>query len=265
MTWGRTVQRVQITIFNLAFYAFTVVMAVSIATCTHFASANRIRRMIAWWAARTKDLVKLILRGNIEYRGRENLPPPPYILAPKHQSELDIVVIFGTHWDASAVAMKELADLPFIGPLLRKMELIIVSVEGGPQGKTATTRAGARAAAERNQSILIYPEGELMSLGAKQRYKAGVWHIYDETGLPVVPVAQSLGAIWPRREWSKKPFHTGAIKYLPPIAPGLDKDTFLANLETVVETETMALIREHAHGEELAAAEDRYARGAAND
>lgn len=258
-------QRLQITVFNLSFYAFTVVMAASIAACAYFASAGVIRRMVRFWSGRTQAMVRLILRGRIEVLGRENLPPSPYVIAAKHQSELDVVVLIGRHYNASAVAMKELADLPFIGAICRKMELIIVSVEGGPQGKTEMTRTGARAAAERGQQILIYPEGELMALGAKERYKSGVFHIYDATGLPVVPVAQSLGAIWPKREWGKKPGHTGAIKYLPPIQPGLDKDAFMAKLEHMIETETMALIRQHAHGGELAAAEDRYARGAANE
>ncbi len=258
-------QRLQITLFNLCFYGFSVVMAASIAAVAYVASAATIRRMVAWWSSVVCRLVRMILRGRIEILGKDNLPPSPCILAPKHQSELDVVVMVGQHPGCSAVAMKELADLPFIGVICRKMELIIVSVEGGPQGKTQMTRDGARDAAERGQDILIYPEGELMALGAKERYKSGVFHIYDATGLPVVPVAQSLGAIWPKREWGKKPGHTGAIKYLPPIMPGLDKEAFMAKLETVIEAETMALIRQHAHGEELAAAEDRYARGAANE
>ena len=108
-------------------------------------------------------------------------------------------------------------------------------------------------------------DDKLMALGAKERYKSGVYNIYSNTNLPVLPVAQSLGAIWPKREWNKKPGRTGAIRYLPPIEPGLGKEEFMAKLEDMVETETMALIRQHATGAELAAAEDRYARGAANE
>lgn len=258
-------ERARVVTFNLIFYAFTVVMAVTIMASCYVAKASTVRYLIGWWARRVQWLVRNILGGRIEVRGAERLPPRPYIIAPKHQSELDVVVIFERHTDCTAVAMKELADLPFIGPICRKLELIIVSVEGGPQGKTAETRAGAKLAAERGQTILIYPEGELMSLGAKERYRSGVWHIQEATGLPVVPIAQSLGAIWPRREWSKRVGATGAIEYLEPIPPGLEKDELLARLEREIETASMALIREHAHPGDLTRAEDRFARGARNE
>ncbi len=39
----------------------------------------------------------------------------------------------------------------------------------------------------------------------------------------------------------------------------------MARIEDMIETETMDLIRQHATGEELRLAEDRYARKASND
>lgn len=187
------------------------------------------------------------------------------MIAPKHQSELDVCVIFGRHSDCGAVVMKELADLPFLGKLIEKLDLIAVSVEHGPQGLTDMIRDGARRVAGRGRPILIYPEGELMALGARARYRTGVFNIYDAAQIPVVPVAQSLGAIWPKREWRKKPGRTGAIRYLPPIPPGLAKEEFMARLESDIEEATMALIREHASDADLVAAEDRYARKAGNE
>ncbi len=256
---------IQVAIFNLVFYAVTFVWAMWIALACRWRSADRVRAMIAGWCRWTQWWVRVWLGGKIEVRGEENLPPPPYVIAPKHQSELDVAVIFGRHSNAGAVVMKELADLPFLGALIRKLDLIAVSVEGGPQGLTEMIRDGARRVAAQGRPILIYPEGELMALGAKARYKTGVFNIYDAAQIPVVPVAQSLGAIWPKREWGKKPGRTGAIRYLPPIMPGLGKDEFMARIEREVEEATMALIREHAEPEELAKAEDRYARKAGNE
>lgn len=255
----------RITIFNIVFYAVTFFRAMWIALACRFVSPDRTRAMIASWCRWTQWWVGACLGARIEVRGEENLPPPPYVLAPKHQSELDVAVIFGRHSDCGAVVMKELADLPFLGALIRKLDLIAVSVEGGPQGLTEMIREGAQRVAAQGRPILIYPEGELMALGAKARYRTGVFNIYDAAQIPVVPVAQSLGAIWPKREWGKKPGRTGAIRYLPPIPPGLGKDEFMARIEAEVEEATMALIREHAGPAELEAAEDRFARGAGND
>ncbi|MEM7523133.1 MAG: 1-acyl-sn-glycerol-3-phosphate acyltransferase [Pseudomonadota bacterium] len=256
---------IRIAVFNIVFYIVTFLWAMYIATSTYFVSGDAVRAKIARWCRWTQWWVRLALGARIEKRGAENLPSGSYVIAPKHQSELDVAVIFGEHSDCGAVVMKELGDLPFLGALIRKLDLIMVSVEGGPQGLTDMIRAGAKRVAGQGRPILIYPEGELMALGAKERYKSGVFNIYDAAGIPVVPIAQSLGAIWPKREWSKKPGRTGAIQYLEPIEPGLDKDAFMSRLEEAIESGTMALIREHAGPAELAAAEDRHARGAANE
>lgn len=257
---------IRVTIFNLVFYVVTFVWAMYIAGMCYLRSGDTIRHMIATWCRWTQWWVGVMLGGKVLKLGRENLPTEgPYIIAPKHQSELDVAVIFGEHSNCGAVVMQELADLPFLGKLIEKLDLITVSVEGGPQGLTEMIREGAKRVADQGRPILIYPEGELMALGARERYKSGVFNIYDATGAPVVPIAQSLGAIWPKREWGKKPGHTGAIRYLEPIQPGLGKDEFMAKIEDMIEEGTMALIREHATGEELAKAEDRYARKAANE
>ncbi len=75
----------------------------------------------------------------------------------------------------------------------------------------------------------------------------------------------SLGVIWPRRDKIKYAGKTGVYEFLPPIEPGLDKETFMALLEETIETDTMRLIEETASGDTLAAAQDRYARGVGNE
>lgn len=252
-------------VFNIAFYAVTFIAAMIIAGACYAAGQDRIRAMIARWCRWTQWWVRVALGARIETLGRENLPEGPFIIAPKHQSELDVAVIFGAHSDCGAVVMKELADLPFLGALIRKLDFIAVSVENGPQGLTEMIRDGAKRVASQGRPILIYPEGELMSLGARARYRTGVFNIYDAAQIPVVPIAQSLGAIWPKREWGKKPGRTGAIRYLPPIPPGLGKDEFMARIEEAIESETMALVRRDAGPAELAAAENRFSRKAGND
>jgi 1-acyl-sn-glycerol-3-phosphate acyltransferase len=256
--------KIRVAMFNIVFYVVTFFWAMYIAASCYVVSGDAARAKIARWCRWVQWWVQIGLGAKIEKRGRENIPVGAYVIAPKHQSELDVAVIFGEHSNCGAVVMKELADLPFLGKLISKLDLIAVSVEGGPQGLTEMIREGAKRVAAQGRPILIYPEGELMSLGARERYKSGVFNIYDSAQIPVVPVAQSLGAIWPKREWGKKPKHSGAIHYLAPIMPGLDRETFMARLEDMIENGSMALIREHATGEDLAAAEDRFARKASN-
>jgi 1-acyl-sn-glycerol-3-phosphate acyltransferase len=252
--------------FNLVFYPLSLLCAFAAWVAAKTAGKPAVRAVLGWWTRRVRDLVALVLGGRIEVRGRERLPPGgPQLLVSKHQSELDAIMMFSLFPDFTAVVMQELERYPFVGAIVKALDFITVAVDGGPQGRTAVVVEGARRALAEGRPVLIYPEGTLMSLGARERYRTGAWRIYAATGAAVTPVAQSVGAIWPRREWAKRAGRTGAVEFLDPIPPGLDEPTFMALLERRIETATMALIREHAAPDDLARAEDRHARGAANE
>ena len=209
--------------------------------------------------------VEVILRSRIEVRGLDRVPQEgPVFLVSKHQSELDIVLLAALFPNAGAVAMQELERYPFFGKILRTLDLVLVAVDQGPQGRTEQTVEGARRIIAQGRPMVIYPEGELMALGAKERYRKGAGHIYRALEIPAVPVAVSLGVVWPKREWKKHMHRTGVIEFLEPIPPSIGLDAFMAEVEKRIEENTMRLIRETAEGEVLAAAEDRYARGANN-
>ena len=82
-----------------------------------------------------------------------------------------------------------------------------------------------------------------MAPGERERYRSGIYYLYRDLGLPVTPVATSLGLLWNRRDWRK---HAGgaAIEFLPPIETGLDKPTFMRRLEETIETASDRLIAE---------------------
>ena len=254
-------------VFNLFFYSYTFYKALKVFVIAKVSTRDRMHPALREWGETVLRAVDVILGSRVEIRGLERVPDPaegPLLLVSKHQSELDIVLLGKLFPHAGAVAMKELERYPFFGAILGKLDLVLVAVEQGPQNRTAETVEGARRIFAEGRPMIIYPEGELMSLGAKERYRRGAAHIYTQCGATVVPVAASLGVIWPRREWRKNTGRTGAIEFLDPIPPGLDFDAFQAEIEARIEGHTMRLIREHASGEMLAEAEDRHARRANN-
>jgi 1-acyl-sn-glycerol-3-phosphate acyltransferase len=253
-------------LFNLLFYPSTFLMALAAWVAARVGGQRAVRAVVSGWTRFVRGLVRVALGGRIEVRGRERLPPGgPQLLVSKHQSELDAIMMFSLFPHMRAIVMKELERYPFVGAIVTALDYITVAVDGGPQGRTRAVIDGAAEALRTGRPVLIYPEGTLMSLGARERYRAGAWRIYAETGAVVTPVAQSVGAIWPRREWVKRTGRVGAVEFLDPLPPGLDEATFMAELERRIESATMALIREHAGPEDLARAEDRFARGAANE
>ncbi len=253
-------------IFNLFFYGFTFVTALVCYVVARVSTRERLWRVLGFWGRTVVGAIRLILDAKIELRGLENLPPDgPKLVVAKHQSELDAILLASVIPHLGAVAMRELERYPLFGPILRKLDLVLVAVSGERQGRTSEVIEGALRMHAEGRPMIIFPEATLMSLGAKERYRKGVGHIYQAMGVDAVLVASSLGVIWPRREWNKHAHQSAAIEVLAPIPAGLDIDTFMAEAEARIETATMLLIREHAKGEVLAAAEDRHARGAANE
>jgi 1-acyl-sn-glycerol-3-phosphate acyltransferase len=82
-----------------------------------------------------------------------------------------------------------------------------------------------------------------MAPGERERYRSGIYYLYRDLGLPVTPVATSLGLLWNRRDWRKKAGRA-AIEFLPAIEPGLDKHAFMRRLEDTIETASDRLIAE---------------------
>jgi len=253
-------------LFNTFLYGFTFLMAGTCYIFARFLSRERLWQAVGFWGKTLVGAVRLILDARIELRGLENLPAGgPKLVVCKHQSELDIILLASAVPQFGAVAMQEMERYPFFGPILKKLDLVLVPVSGAPQGRTGKVVEGALRVNAEGRPMFIFPEATLMSLGAKERYRTGAGHLYEAMGVEAVPVASSLGVIWPRREWRKHAHQRAAIEVLAPIPPGLDRETFMAEIEHRIETASIRLIREHAQGDILAAAEDRHARGAANE
>ncbi|MDH3667431.1 MAG: 1-acyl-sn-glycerol-3-phosphate acyltransferase [Paracoccaceae bacterium] len=254
------------TVFNLFFYAFTFAMALAAYAMARLGSRRALWRIVGFWGRNMLAAVRVILAARVEIRGLENQPEDgARLFVCKHQSELDIILLASAVPEFGAVAMQELERYPFFGPILRKLDLVLVPVEGARARRTGEVIEGARRIIAAGRPMVIFPEATLMSLGAKERYRRGAGRIYAALGVEAVPVASSLGVIWPRREWLKHPNRNAAIEVLAPIAPGLDVEAFTSEIENRIETATMRLIREHATGAVLAAAENRHATGAANE
>lgn len=231
--------------FNLAFYLFTLVMAAVSVPVSLVAGDGTVRALFSVWARGTVWLVRHGLGARIEVRGRAHIAERPALLVSKHQSELDVALMGALFPDYGAIAMRELDDYPLVGGIVRKLGHIKVTVEGARRNQLPEVLEGARRVHAEGRPVLIYPEGTLMQPGRKARYRGGVWHIYDDLGVPATPVALSLGLAWPRREWRKFPVPV-AIEFLEPIPPGLPKQDFMALLEARIEGASNALIREQA-------------------
>ncbi len=178
----------------------------------------------------------------VQYRGEQNLPDGAYIIAAKHQSWGDGFSVYDRIDNLAFVTGDHLEKFPLMSTVLSKLGAIVVNNCGGREAREALKHRAADAHRD-GRRILIYPEGNLAKVGEKFRYRSGVWHMYKDFDMPVVPVATNLGLFWPQEAFQKHP-GTATLEFLPPIPTGLDKAEFLERLEAAVEGKTAELVAE---------------------
>lgn len=176
----------------------------------------------------------------VVYRGLRHLSGlGPAVFAAKHQSYGDGLCHLARDPELAYVIGDHMLRFPVVGLYLRKAEAVVVDDAAGRRAAGAF-EDGAGRLARSGRSALIFPEGGLTRVGEKKRYRRGAWKLARALDRPVVPVATNLGCFWPEQE---KRLHTGeaVIEFLAPMTPGADSRTFMADLETAVESRTRAL------------------------
>jgi len=228
--------------FNVAYWLLSIVYALAAA----FAALTPGRGPTSWiirrYVRRMVQAMRIFAGIRIEVRGKERLPSGAFIIASKHQSWGDGFATYDQFDDLAFVTGDHLEKFPLLGTVLRKLGAIVVNNCGGREAREALKHRSADAHAA-GRRILIYPEGNLAKIGEKFRYRSGVWHMYRDFDMPVVPLATNLGLFWPREEFRKNP-GTATLAFLDPIPTGLGKEEFLARLEAAVEDKTAELVAE---------------------
>lgn len=175
-----------------------------------------------------------------EVRGR--VPQGEVMVAAKHQSFLDILMIFHALPRPKFIMKKELLWTPIIG--LYAKRLGCVPVDRGKRG-IAIARMVEDVAREFTDpgQLIIYPQGTRVPPGVHKRYKSGSAVLYGELGQPCVPAATNVGLFWPRKGIMRKP-GLAVVEFLEPIPPGHAREEFMAELEQAIETRSDALMEE---------------------
>lgn len=169
-------------------------------------------------------------------------PTDEVLIAAKHQSFLDIVLIFGAVPAGKFIMKRELMWAPVIGQYALKIGC--VPVDRGKRSlaiKKMVSDVG-KGRQEPGQ-LIIYPQGTRIAPGVKAPYKVGTGVLYDELGQDCVPVAANVGLFWPRKGIMRKP-GTAIVEFLPRIPAGQDRRQFMRELEAKVETASTALMQE---------------------
>jgi 1-acyl-sn-glycerol-3-phosphate acyltransferase len=187
-------------------------------------------------------LLRVICGVSVEWRGLERIPQGACIIACKHQSAWETLSLYTVIHDPTYILKRELMWLPFYGWYAWKTGLIPVDRSAGMAALSRMTRA-AQSELKRGRQIVIFPEGTRQAPGAEPDYKPGAVFLYSKADVPCVPMALNSGLYWPRRSLRRIP-GTIIAEALEPILPGLDRPTFAARLQSVLEAATARLVEE---------------------
>lgn len=230
------------TIFNLVFYGATA-LACLLCLPGLLLPRKGMFFIIHAFVYTVYFLEKYILGLTYEVRGAENLPKDgSYIVAAKHQSPYETMKLHILFKDPAVVLKRELLSIPLWGRFLARTNPIAIDRK---QGKEAMSQVveGAKRVKEENRAIIIFPQGTRVypwQTVKDKPYKNGIARMYEETSMPVVPLALNTGLFWPRQSWIKRP---GKIifQFMPPMRAGMDAENFAKELQDRIETTTQAL------------------------
>ncbi|QIE47605.1 1-acyl-sn-glycerol-3-phosphate acyltransferase [Pseudohalocynthiibacter aestuariivivens] len=186
------------------------------------------------WSARWMVGLRTEVRGTV--------PTDEVLIAAKHQSFLDIILIFGAVPAGKFIMKRELMYAPIIGQYALRIGCVPVNRGKRSAAIRKMVSDVARGAQEPGQ-LIIYSQGTRIAPGVKAPYKVGSSVLYQELGQDCVPAATNVGVFWPRRGIYRKP-GLAVVEFLPRIPAGERKETFMARLEREVETASDALLRE---------------------
>jgi 1-acyl-sn-glycerol-3-phosphate acyltransferase len=225
-------------LFATVFYGITAFMAV-----LYLPLMILPRRVFLGFALLWVKLVLLatrcVLGIRYEIRGLENRPAGPAIYASKHQSAWDVIIFNLIIPDCAYVLKRELYRIPLWGWYVWRVGSVGIDRAGGARALKSMV-AQAASMLEQERSIIVFPQGTRTPVGESRPYLPGTAALYKGTGYPVVPVALNSGQFWPRRRFQKNPGLI-TIEFLPPIQPGLNRRTFLKELEGRIEPATQRL------------------------
>ncbi|MEM6824724.1 MAG: lysophospholipid acyltransferase family protein [Pseudomonadota bacterium] len=226
-------------LFSIQIYAAMLVLALVFfpaALVSRKGAKRACHTWCAWvlWSARTMLGLRTEIRGT---------PPEGAVLvAAKHQSFLDIILIFHSLPSARFIMKRILLFSPIFGQYAWRIGCIPVN-----RGKRGAAIAKMVRDATREMALpgqlIIYPQGTRVAPGAHKPYKIGTGVLYETMEQTCVPVATNAGVFWPRRGIIRQP-GLAVVEFLDPVPPGQPKEDFLAQIEPLIETASDRLMEE---------------------
>ncbi|MEO6301111.1 MAG: lysophospholipid acyltransferase family protein [Paracoccaceae bacterium] len=190
-----------------------------------------------WWVRKSAALL-VGLRSEI----RGQVPQTEVIIAAKHQSFFDIILLCSVLPRPKFIMKRELIWAPFLGQYALRIGCI--PVDRGKRGAAIVKmKADAQQGTGQPGQLVIYPQGTRVPPGEVKPYKVGTGLLYEQLAQTCVPAATNVGVFWPKHGLMRYP-GLAVVEFLPAIAPGLAVAEFMRRVESQVEPASQRLMAE---------------------
>lgn len=234
-----TIQLIRSIFFNISMYLAIAVFGIVFTPWVIFSSQGAVTacqlycRYIMWSA-------RWMIGLHCEVRGTP--PTGEVMIAAKHQSFLDVLMIYGAVPRGKFIMKDILKYAPVVGQF--GLRVGCIPVKRGQRGQAVKKMINdVKLGRIQPGQLIIYSQGTRIAPGVKAPYKIGTGALYKNMDQPCVPVATNVGVFWPKRGIYRAP-GVAVVEFLPPIMPGMPVPEFMAKLEHDVEMLSDALAAE---------------------
>lgn len=234
-------QAVRSVIFVALMYLLLLLMglvALPSAVISRRAALGWCKRYCRW----TLWLLRRLCGTRHEIRGR--VPDRPCIVASKHQSFLDVILLTHALPQPRFVMKRSLLWVPILGYFARRIGCVAIDRKARGEAVRGMVQGVAELAHEGGQ-VIIFPQGTRVAPGLRVPYRGGVLKLYGSFGMPIALAAANTGWFWPRTGTRRTP-GTAVIEFLGTIPPGQPTADLLGRIEAEIEEGSERLAREAA-------------------
>ena len=191
-------------------------------------------KIMGYWAS---FCLQIFLSTKIIIKGKENIiKNKKFFIAASHQSMFETFFLQTIFNSPVFILKKELLMIPIFGWYLKKIGSISIK-----RNKVSKENLGffddiSKQINSSDRPLIIFPQGTRLAPEDRTPFKKGSSRIYEELKISCQPVAINSGNTWPKKG-SKKINTILTVSILKSIEPGLKKEIFLKELESVIYSE----------------------------
>ena len=174
---------------------------------------------------------------------RGPVPTGPVIVAAKHQSILDVFLIFIAVPRPRFVMKRSLLWVPVFGLYAWRIGTVAIDRQARGQGQKVLKHVNSEGG-EAGQ-IVIYPQGTRVPPGAHVPYRRGAAMLYRQLDRPMVLAATNAGVFWPKHGIIRGP-GTLVLEFLETLPTGMTGERVMGVMEERIEAASDGLIAEGA-------------------